>query len=198
VLCNKQDRTYILKKAFLSRATEIHSNKYDYSSVVYTKSYVKVKILCKKHSLVFKQTPNNHLEGKGCPECSKERVGRWGVNSVNRNKEDSLETSYYFYFIKLNELGDSIYKIGVTNCMKTRLKAHKRSVGKVQTIAVKHTNLYTAIHLEDFFKKLFSNCNYRPIESFGGYTEVFNFTKKEVEFINTFLDDVREDWYNYE
>jgi hypothetical protein len=54
--------------AFVEKAEIVHTNKYDYSQVKYTKSTVKVDILCKKHG-VFQMTPGNHLQGYGCPRC---------------------------------------------------------------------------------------------------------------------------------
>jgi len=47
----------------------VHGDRYDYSLVNYTFMLLKVKIICKKHG-VFKQTPQNHIEGKGCIKCA--------------------------------------------------------------------------------------------------------------------------------
>lgn len=58
---------------FLTRAAAKHGDKYDYSRVVYTGSKVPVDIRCKKHDHWFKQNPNNHTQGQGCPLCGKER-----------------------------------------------------------------------------------------------------------------------------
>lgn len=41
---------------------------YDYSKVIYTGTQKKVCIICKEHG-EFLQTPNNHLNGQGCPKC---------------------------------------------------------------------------------------------------------------------------------
>lgn len=54
---------------FIRKAILIHGNKYNYSKVIYLKSMYKVKIICPKHC-VFEQTPNGHLDGKGCKKCS--------------------------------------------------------------------------------------------------------------------------------
>jgi very-short-patch-repair endonuclease len=53
---------------FRKLANSIHGDKYDYSLVEYVNSAKKVKIICKEHG-PFKQTPNNHLNGAGCPKC---------------------------------------------------------------------------------------------------------------------------------
>ena len=54
---------------FIRRAKEIHGDKYDYSKVEYVGSKTKVCIICTEHG-EFWQTPNGHLNGKGCPICS--------------------------------------------------------------------------------------------------------------------------------
>ena len=57
---------------FIEKAKEIHSDKYDYSKVVYKNSSTKVEIICPKHGSFF-QNPYSHLNGCGCPRCGKEK-----------------------------------------------------------------------------------------------------------------------------
>jgi len=66
--CKKCSGTYCLDQ-FIEKAKEIHNDKYDYSLVEYTKTNIKVKIICKEHG-IFEQTPNCHLSGSGCAICS--------------------------------------------------------------------------------------------------------------------------------
>lgn len=63
----------LTKSEFISKSILIHGDKYDYSKVDYVNNYTKVKIICHKHG-VFEQTPNNHLNGKGCPYCKNEAI----------------------------------------------------------------------------------------------------------------------------
>lgn len=55
---------------FINKAINIHNNRYDYSNVNYTRSSDKVEIICPEHG-PFMQTPNKHLMGENCPQCSK-------------------------------------------------------------------------------------------------------------------------------
>ena len=55
---------------FISKAREVHGNKYDYSKVNYINCKTKVCIICPIHGY-FWQTPDNHLHGRRCPKCSK-------------------------------------------------------------------------------------------------------------------------------
>lgn len=56
-------------KDFIKKADIIHNHKYDYSRVVYTNGRTKVDIVCNKHG-IFRQTPINHVSGRGCPSCN--------------------------------------------------------------------------------------------------------------------------------
>lgn len=63
------DKLTMSNDKFIEKSKKIHGNKYDYSKVVYVKSYKNVIIICKTHG-DFKQQPSNHLYGSGCPNCS--------------------------------------------------------------------------------------------------------------------------------
>ena len=53
---------------FIEDANKIHYNKYNYSKAKYEHSHKPIIIICSKHG-EFRQTPNSHLSGKGCPKC---------------------------------------------------------------------------------------------------------------------------------
>lgn len=67
-------------KEILQRFRRIHADRYDYSNVQYHRYNARVEISCPKHG-AFKQTPQAHLEGKGCPHCAQSsgevRVALW-------------------------------------------------------------------------------------------------------------------------
>ena len=56
------------KEEFISKATKIHGDRYDYSKVKYVNSQTKVCIVCKEHG-EFWQKANDHVQGRGCPIC---------------------------------------------------------------------------------------------------------------------------------
>lgn len=65
---NIENQTYTTE-TFIDKARKIHRDKdYDYSKVIYKGTWEKVEIICKKHGSFF-ITPNNFLQGKGCPAC---------------------------------------------------------------------------------------------------------------------------------
>lgn len=53
---------------FVAKAKSVHGEKYDYSKVSYSSAQEKVCIICPEHG-EFWQSPNNHLNGQGCPKC---------------------------------------------------------------------------------------------------------------------------------
>ena len=59
------------RKEFLDKANQVHQNKYIYPHTEYINASTKLTVTCTKHGN-FKISPNNHLRGKGCPECGKE------------------------------------------------------------------------------------------------------------------------------
>lgn len=54
---------------FIDDANKVHNFKYDYSLTKYISTSQYVTIICPKHG-EFKQTPNSHLQGHGCPRCA--------------------------------------------------------------------------------------------------------------------------------
>ena len=58
---------------FIEKAKKVHGDKYDYSRMEYKGNHSKACIICPQHG-EFWQTPNNHLRGKGCPKCAREKI----------------------------------------------------------------------------------------------------------------------------
>lgn len=81
-------KCYGNEKLTQSRAIEnfksFHGNKYDYSKVEYKNAHSKITIVCPEHG-EFKQTPNNHKNGNGCPACC-ESTGEVQIRTFLENK----------------------------------------------------------------------------------------------------------------
>ena len=90
------------KDTFVEKAKNIHNDRYDYSKVQYVNAHTKVCIICPEHG-EFWQTPNNHLNGNGCPLCKNRKIG----NVLRDTVEGFIEKS--------NELNE------ITNCLKVLL-----------------------------------------------------------------------------
>lgn len=70
--CPKCSGKFLDKEYFIEKANKIHNNKYNYSKVEYLGNKTKVEIICPIHGS-FWQTPNDHLDHCGCPECRKSK-----------------------------------------------------------------------------------------------------------------------------
>ena len=69
--CNKRHK--LTTEEFIEKAKQIHGNIYDYSKVEYNRYNQKVCIICPTHG-EFLQTPNDHLDGCGCPICKQSHL----------------------------------------------------------------------------------------------------------------------------
>ena len=54
---------------FITKAKEVHGDKYDYSKVEYVNANDKVCIICPEHG-EFWQSATHHIHNHGCPKCS--------------------------------------------------------------------------------------------------------------------------------
>ena len=93
---------------FIKKSQEKHKNedgspKYDYSKVEYVDQKTYVTIICPKHE-EFKQAPNIHLYGKGCPFCESENSSSYKkitqeefieqAQKIHKNEDDSPKFDY--------------------------------------------------------------------------------------------------------
>jgi very-short-patch-repair endonuclease/phage FluMu protein Com len=63
-------------KEFVEKAKNKHDDRYSYEETIYVNSSAKVNIKCNHCGLIFSQTANKHLIGRGCPECGKNIKGK--------------------------------------------------------------------------------------------------------------------------
>lgn len=90
------------KSTFVSRATEIHGDKYDYCLVNYRNRTTKVTITCPDHGS-FRQTPSNHISRKsGCPKCAAQENGdrtRHSLDDFIRAADEQHLGRYNYSFV---------------------------------------------------------------------------------------------------
>ena len=79
-LIERSDKRRMTQEEFISRASEVHGGRFDYSLVEYKGAHTKVKIVCPTHG-VFEQVSHSHLIGKGCSKCRNADTGdRWRMS----------------------------------------------------------------------------------------------------------------------
>ena len=112
-------------KTFIEKAIDVYGDKYNYSLVKYVNNNTTVRIICNIHG-EFKQTPNSHLYGSNCIECS---------NNVNT-------TSIYDY----NIIVDKNSKDEVVSIPKINTNYHKETKIKLQQLL--NTSISNKRHTE--------------------------------------------------
>ncbi len=92
-----QERTHkaqkLTKEKFIYKSNIIHNNKYNYLKVDYINYDTPVIITCPIHG-DFKQTPNHHLRGQGCPKC-KQTSGEQIIRQILENININFKCEYY-------------------------------------------------------------------------------------------------------
>ena len=91
--------TKMTTEKFISKAQEIHGDKYDYSLTEYITQSTNVKIICKEHG-EFEQNPSNHIHNKqGCMICGRNRtiVARSFTTEIFIKKAKELNGDRYDY-----------------------------------------------------------------------------------------------------
>lgn len=103
----------------IKKFNEVHSFKYDYSKVDFSKIKEKVCIICPEHG-EFWQRPQKHLAGQGCPQCAKEKTH----GTINENKEN--------FIIHSNLVHHNLYDYSeieyVNNITKVKIKCNKHGI----------------------------------------------------------------------
>jgi len=111
----------LLLDDLILRLNIIHDNFYDYSLVEYKGNKSKIKIICPIHG-IFKQTPNGHLCGQGCPKC----------RGLNKTTEE--------YIKEVNIIHNNFYDYSLVNYknVKTKITIICPKHGKFRQLAGNH------------------------------------------------------------
>jgi hypothetical protein len=133
-------------KSFISKAKEVHREKYTYGKANYIGNHKKVIITCPIHR-DFEQTPANHTHKsnpQGCPKCS----GRYPLNTDDFILRANEKHDFYYVYSKVEyesmttkvkiicafhgefEQQASVHLSG-SGCQKCRLSKGEQKVQKV-------------------------------------------------------------------
>jgi hypothetical protein len=83
---------------FISRAREVHGDRYDYSKSVYVSATTPMTIICPEHG-EFQQRPVNHTMGRGCRDCAGNKpltIAKFieRANAKHRNRYDYSQVAF--------------------------------------------------------------------------------------------------------
>ena len=95
----------------ISDFKSIHGDRYDYSLVNYKHLNTKIQIICKRHNIIFEQSPKSHLIGKThvCAECIREQI----IEQFKKVHEDEYDYSLMEYTGALHKIKIICPKHGV-------------------------------------------------------------------------------------
>lgn len=83
---------------FVKKSNKIHNNKFEYYDT-YVKNNQKIEIVCPIHG-VFKQRPNRHLMGDGCPKCANKTLKHEDFINL-ANKIHNFKYTYISRYINM-------------------------------------------------------------------------------------------------
>ena len=109
---------------FVTRAKEVHGDRYGYEKTRYVNNHTKVAIDCTVHG-TFWQTPNGHLLNQGCPKCG----GRFQLTT-----EEFIANAKKIHG-DLYDYSESKYTVA-----KAKIKIICRKHGPFHQIAANHTS----------------------------------------------------------
>lgn len=154
--------------SYISKASEIHNNKYNYSKTKYINSDSKIDIICKEHGL-FKQRASSHLAGRGCSKCHNRNFTKENWCSIAmKNKKATL------YIINCYNDCENFIKIGITsNSVKYRFSSDKIPYN-YNVIKIIHSNPEHIWDTEEYIHNNFKKYSYKPLIRFNGFTECYD------------------------
>ena len=102
---------------FIDKAKKVHGDTYKYDNVNYLGSKKNVYITCPKHG-DFPRTPNDHLQGKGCPICKESKgeksifnylIDTYGKDNVIPGKTFSACTNEHKGYLRCHKYKFDFY-----------------------------------------------------------------------------------------
>lgn len=167
------------RKNFIKKALNKHDKKYDYSLAKYLNAFTTIDIICTEHG-IFKQSPNNHLAGHGCPACGKNRL-TGGYSEEIFEIMPMLKTKLGYLYTatildKEQKNAPKFIKIGITVTKpKYRLSKIKKDNFQILEINEYPMSIYEAFSVEQKVLKLYKSERFFPCRKFNGYTECLKY-----------------------
>lgn len=125
IINNRKDE---YKDNFINKAKLIHKDRYNYNLVNYINAKVPVNIICGKCGRVFKQTPNDHLNGKGCSFCRMSKLELEVGDLLEENNISFIYQCNSSYFKWLNKLSLDFYLPDYNVAIECQGRQHFESV----------------------------------------------------------------------
>ena len=177
-LWDKRQEERLTTEKFKERAIALWGNEYDYSLAHCECSIDLVKIICKEHG-VFEKQVWNHLNGQGCPKCSKEHFASKvciGKEEIIKRCKETHGDKYKYDLVDTNRVSDKIKIICDKHGVFEQFAFHHINGNGCPICATENTASKLSLTQEEFIKRA------KEIHN-GFYTyekTVFVTTKKKV------------------
>lgn len=181
---NTGSRKKLTTDEFVERAKRVHGNRYDYSHTNYITNKKQLMVKCNIHGK-FKQTPNHHLSGCGCPKC-----GFGSVNRKNINRSDYSKKKIEF-IKRIKKIHKDRYDYSKVEFLSshTKITIICKKHGEFQQLAYQHLNGHGCpkCKFEKILPKLQKNCVSKSESHFLNYIKVQ--PKHRYKYIDDFYVD---------
>lgn len=176
---------------FTAKAYTIHAGKYTYENAEYINNKTKITITCPIHG-DFEQTPNDHLDGCGCPICKFANTKTfWSYSDWQKAGESSTNfNGFTLYVLECKNDSEHFIKIGKTfQPLNIRFQKGVKMPYNWTPIFTYVSDAITISKLEHTLQNDFKNFAYVPSIHFGGSYECFEPTiltslKEKLELYN--------------
>ncbi len=167
---------------FVEKAIKKHGYTYDYSKVKYETAIKKVAIICKIHG-EFKQQPNNHLTGQGCPTCGNKKISDsaklncygWSFSNWENKIKNNNNTKPRLYILECNSNKEKFIKVGITmHDVKKRYPGKKQMPYDFKILKEIIDTPINIHNLEQKIKKNFKKYKFLPSLKFNGMYECYS------------------------
>lgn len=155
---------------YISKAREVHGDKYDYYNLEYKGSEYPVTVTCKIHG-DFEKDPSIHLLGKGCQRCGNEKKG----HSRTAWSKAAEGNPGILYILRCSDDMETFLKVGITcHTVKIRYKSGLRLPYNYEVLySVEDMDRDKIWNLEKTLHRKIGNYKYKPNKSFDGMYECF-------------------------
>lgn len=188
--CYEESKLGKAKDDFLSKACEIHGGLYSYNIDEYLNCKLHISITCNNCDNVFMQTPDNHLQGKGCPDCNSISVYSKSVYVENSKKRHGGLCN--IYLIRCYNEVEDFYKVGITvHNLNQRFGTDLAMPYSYQTMFFKQGKVEDIVELETEIHHKVRAFRYAPKIQFGGSVKEC-FTKGGLESTISMFKEFKE------
>ena len=185
--CPKCIGRYKTTEEFIENSLKKHGDLYDYSASIYTNYKTKVDIICKKHG-IFKQIPNEHIRGSGCPNCRKSR-GELEIRKLLKFNNIDFKSQYYFSNLQYINLLYFDFAILNNNKLVCLIEYNGQQHYKFVKVMYKSEEEFLIAQFRDKLKKEY--CEDNNIDLF-----IINYNDKIADKLNKILSVINSNDFN--